>query len=597
MASTTEMLAQRFPDLEYHPIPSAETHPRYNYTGFHPSSQTLQKGFVKSPGRRAFNVDVRFDRDVAVTMRDGVKIYMDIFRPLDSDANRVPVLIPWSPYGKTGTGPQQYETMGPFNCGVPTGRVSGFQKFEAPDPAEWCERGYAIANVDARGAGKSDGFINYWGQQEAEDIYDTIDWLANQPWCSGSVGMAGNSWLAIAQINFASRLKHPALKALAPMEALNDPYRDRIGRGGKPHLTTFMKMLLNGFAGPNGVEDMPAMLEKRPLYDEYWESKYIHTENIDVPLYLTASYSSALHTAGSFNTYRTAKTSHKWLRVHPYQEWYDLYRPEITDELQRFFDRYCKGIENGWEHDTPPVRLSLLALDGSSTQTIVERPELEYPLSRQKLQAYYLDASSHTLSTRLASSSAKTSYDSHSLAAKSDFIMRFDKYTEVAGYSKVHLWMSCAEKDDMDVGVMIRKIDSAGKLLEHLNYPCPVPTEQVPNVNVAKTLGPQGFLRASHRISRDDSRSRGDGQELFYTHDRREPIKPGTIVELQITLWPIGMVFAPGEGIVLSVSGHDMIYPEVDFLRLQEPDDENVGTHNIHTGGQHESRLILPIIS
>lgn len=175
--------------------------------------------------------------------------------------------------------------------------------------------------------------------------------------------------------------------------------------------------------------------------------------------------------------------------------------------------------------------------------------------------------------------------------------MRFDKYTEVAGYSKVHLWMSCAEKDDMDVGVMIRKIDSAGKLLEHLNYPCPVPTEQVPNVNVAKTLGPQGFLRASHRISRDDSRSRGDGQELFYTHDRREPIKPGTIVELQITLWPIGMVFAPGEGIVLSVSGHDMIYPEVDFLRLQEPDDENVGTHNIHTGGQYESRLILPIIS
>lgn len=70
--------------------------------------------------------------------------------------------------------------------------------------------------------------------------------------------------------------------------------------------------------------------------------------------------------------------------------------------------------------------------------------------------------------------------------------------------------------------VQIRKIDATGKPLEHLNYPCPVPVDQVPDVNVAKTLGSQGFLRASHAISRDESRTRSGGQEVFYTHDRRE---------------------------------------------------------------------------
>jgi hypothetical protein len=153
------------------------------------------------------------------------------------------------------------------------------------------------------------------------------------------------------------------------MEALSDPYRELITRGGIPHNKPFHQLLLRGFAGPNNVEDMPGMLKKHPLYDKWWESKKIHTENIkDVPLYLFASYSSALHTNGSFNTFRTAKTTRKWLRVHPYQEWYDLYRPEINNELQRYFDRYCKGIENGWEHDIPPVRLSCLSSASKTAQ-------------------------------------------------------------------------------------------------------------------------------------------------------------------------------------------------------------------------------------
>lgn len=44
--------------------------------------------------------------------------------------------------------------------------------------------------------------------------------------------------------------------------------------------------------------------------------------------------------------------------MHATQEWHDLYQKETNDELQRFFDHYTKGIENGWE-ETPRVRISI----------------------------------------------------------------------------------------------------------------------------------------------------------------------------------------------------------------------------------------------
>ncbi|KAG5762203.1 hypothetical protein H9Q72_009684 [Fusarium xylarioides] len=597
MAPTTEQkLKAQFPDLKFTKLVTVTDADFFRYPGFQPGTTTIPKGHVKEPGRRAFPHDVAFDRDVAITLRDGVKIYTDVFRPLDSHKTRVPALIPWSPYGKSGSGPQQDDVMGPYRCGVPAETTSGYEKFEGPDPAEWCGRGYAIVSADPRGTGMSEGNTYWLGIQEAEDIYDTIEWASKQPWCDGSVAMMGNSWLAVAQINYASRLKHPALKALAPMEAFSDPYRDVVARGGKPHHKGFFDVIMGGFAGPNSVENMPGMLKDRPLFDDYWQSKYIDTANIDVPLYLTASYSSGLHIAGSFNTFRVAKSTQKWLRVHPHQEWYDLYRPEITDELQRYFDRFVKGIDNGWERDTPPVRLSLIGFDGSPAKTIIERPENEYPLARQKLVTYYLDAASKSLVKESPHQMSRAQHNSHHLEDSTDFTLYFDKYTELAGYAKVIVHMSCADKDDMDVVVQLRKIDAQGKLLEHLNYPCPVPCDEVANTNVAKIIGTEGYLRASHAVSVDKSRTSSDGQEVFYAHDKREPVPAGTVARLEITFWPTGLVFEKGEGLMLRISGHEMGYPEFEHIKLSKPDDENVGLHSVHTGGQFESSLTIPII-
>lgn len=173
----------------------------------------------------------------------------------------------------------------------------------------------------------------------------------------------------------------------------------------------------------------------------------------------------------------------------------------------------------------------------------------------------------------------------------------FNEYTEIAGYAKVRLWMSCEQRDDMDVVVQLRKIDSCGQLLEGVNFPCPVPESEVPTAETSKLFGPQGFLRASSSVSRDQTRSSSDGQEIFYRHDREEKISPGTIVLLEITLWPMGMVFAAGEGIMLRVGGHFLSAPSVEVMKPQESDDENVGQHYIHTGGNHDSCLVLPVVA
>ncbi|KAK2687125.1 hypothetical protein QWA68_014318 [Fusarium oxysporum] len=126
--------------------------------------------------------------------------------------------------------------------------------------------------------------------------------------------MAGNSWLAIAQ------------------ESFTDPYRQFAARGGRPHIPTFHKLISGGFAGPEGAEDIFAMLKS--LYNSYWEAKRIPVEKIDnIPMYILASYSIILHTYGSLQTFRLAKTERKWLRLHVYQEWYNLCRLDISDEL------------------------------------------------------------------------------------------------------------------------------------------------------------------------------------------------------------------------------------------------------------------------
>lgn len=67
-------------------------------------------------------------------------------------------------------------------------------------------------------------------------------------------------------------------------------------------------------------------------------------------------------------------------------------------------------------------------------------------------------------------------------------------------------------------------------------------------------------------------------------------------MHLEIPIWPIAMIFAAAEGIMLKISGHDMCLPETELCRLESPEDENVGRHFLWTGGQYDSSLTVPVM-
>lgn len=139
--------------------------PKNTWTDYGPTERRIiKKGWTKDEGRKPFPVDTICDKDVRVLLRDGVELLADVFRPMTSDEKPIPAIMPWSPYGKTGSGAQQLDTF-PWRVGVPRAATSGLEKWEAPDPAEWVARGYAVVKIDARGSFRSGGDLHVYGTQ------------------------------------------------------------------------------------------------------------------------------------------------------------------------------------------------------------------------------------------------------------------------------------------------------------------------------------------------------------------------------------------------------------------------------------------------
>lgn len=155
------------------------------FSAFDPGTRILLAGFQVQPIFKPLPVDVVLDKDVEVTLRDGVRIYVDVLRPAGVD--KAPVIVGWSPYGKgRGNASQYVELFG--LVGMDTGSKSGLMKFEGPDPAFWCANGYAICNPDPRGAYNFEGDIRVWSRREGEDYHDLIEWPGVQDWCNGRSG-------------------------------------------------------------------------------------------------------------------------------------------------------------------------------------------------------------------------------------------------------------------------------------------------------------------------------------------------------------------------------------------------------------------------
>src|ERR1700749_705990 len=124
------------------------------------------------------------------------------------------------------------------------------------------------------------------------------------------------------------------------------------------------------------------------LMSPYWEDKKAKRDKINVPTYVVASYTSTIHCRGSFEGFRRISSKDKWLRVHNTGEWDDYYHPGHRAELNKFFDKYLKGIDNGWEK-TPRVRISILNPGGKD---FVNQVEKDWPVPGLTTQKLYLHA-------------------------------------------------------------------------------------------------------------------------------------------------------------------------------------------------------------
>jgi uncharacterized protein len=508
-----------------------------------------------------------------------------VFRP--AGAEQVPAIVAFSPYGK-GQGTSA-SVMGVFGMvGLDNGIVSGLEKFEGPDPAYWCARGYAICNPDIRGVVDSDGDSVLWDRQEGRDCYDLIEWLAEQAWCSGKVGMSGTSYLAVSQW-FTAAEQPPHLAAINPWEGVSDVYRDFVMRGGMPD-TGFAQQLQNGsFFGKNSKEDLISEAERYPLMNTLWENKIPDFDKVEVPAYVVASYSNTLHTAGTFRAWRRIASKQKWLRIHNSQEWPDYYDETNVEDLRRFFDRYLKDDDNDWD-ETPRVRYSLLDLEGGDKVNVAAD---EFPPGSVTATRYYLDGRSRTLTAEAPTDAIAVGYDVDATPNAVSFIVKFDQETVMVGYPKAHLWVEARGADDMDLFVLVQKLDAYGTPLQQFTVPnqnARVHDLTDHGASILRYKGSDGRLRVSARRL-DEELSTDDVPA--HTFDQIEKLSADDIVDVEIELLPIGLAFYPGEQLRFVVSAGNLLGTLMPAIR--EYSGANSGQHVIHTGGDRASYLQLPI--
>ena len=133
--------------------------------------------------------------DVPITMDDGVVLRANVFRP-DDDAPH-PVLLSYGPYGKDlgfqDGYPDAWMKMVEGHPDVAAGSSNRFQAWEVCDPEKWVPDGYICVRVDARGWGRSPGYIDTYAMRGTRDMYDCIEWAGTQPWSTGRVGLLGIS--------------------------------------------------------------------------------------------------------------------------------------------------------------------------------------------------------------------------------------------------------------------------------------------------------------------------------------------------------------------------------------------------------------------
>jgi predicted acyl esterase len=543
-------------------------------------------------------VTVVEEKDVRVTVRDGTRIGVRIYRP--DGAGPFPSLFAISPYRYDNNEAPAY----PLFLWRETGPI-----------AWYVGEGYAYVHADVRGTGISEGEYRFLDRPEQHDLYDLIEWIAQQPWSNGRVGGIGESYYCMLQW-FMGIENPPHLAALGAYDGLNEPYRFMGYPGGiEGNFLSYWfnsSVLVPNLYPANG--DHPRVLshdvfldvQQHPLYDEFWKERTAaeRLEEIRVPLFSIGAWAKAdLHVAGNILGYQRARGPKK-LAITATPTPFSAMRDFADVEFHRryllpFYDRYVKGQDRTSHDDRAEVEYAV-----KNTGEIRRAPSWPPP-ERRETMLYLCDGPTNTVASlndgalsasRPAVESAATSYTyphpswvmgvvavgAHGPdPARGVLTFTGDPIAsdlELVGNPKLVVYASSTRSE----------IDLAVKLSEQLPQSSDEPTK---GLQPRYTIVTKGALRASHR-DRDPARET-DGVPV-YTHERSTPLVPGRVYQLEIPLQPVAYRFTRGNRIRVEIACGDSPVTDGLFFHIYRPD--KIGTDTIYHDAAHPSHLVLPLV-
>lgn len=467
---------------------------------------------------------------------------------------------------------------GPPPCLVPVSEV-----FEQPAALDWVPYDYVVINIEEYGVGKNPGHFRQFGEKNAKDYCDAIEWAAKREWSSGKAGLFGASYYAMTQYLAAQR-KPEGLTAMIPIMGDYDSYRDYIYSGGG----LFNRAdNMDPCIPPQDYTFMTKAMEQAFWNDETYgtQAEYMSScdiSKIDYPIWSCVEPDASLHGKGSSEAFINSPSKNKKLTViNGCGIHFWMYNEKYLGKFREFFDYWLKGIQNGIMEE-PPVNIQIRTGEGN----YYWRQENDWPVPGTNYLKFYLDGDSNALLNSSSRQESQTAYNADVMRFETKQVKGasytsepLEKDLEIAGYIKAALYVS-STTEDMEIHMNVRILDENDN---EVIYPAPSSMER------ELPLG-FGAMKVSHR-KLDEERSREYLPVYQHTKEAHQPLTPGEIVKCEIGTFPTTGLIRKGWKIQLNIdpAGNRWVCYDEEAYRK--------GSYNtIYTGGAYPSYVQLPVI-
>lgn len=467
----------------------------------------------------------------------------------------------------------------------------------SPATDAFAEAGYAVIQQNLRGIQSSEG---KWSSftAEAQDGYDTVEWIAAQPWSNGKVAVFGSSGSGIAgYLALASGAPHLAAGAI--QDAQCSPYLSLTYPGGVQQAA-----LVDAWSKARGIDPPPAF--PRPVIHKM-DAQYLqqeirtHPERVTVPiLHYTGWFD--IFTQGAIDYFTQAQTKgsdralgNQKLIIHPKGhnghllgelQW-NPDTPEFPALARRWFDYWLRDIDSGI-HKLPAVQYFALgdarsnAGPANAWRSVSGWP----PNARQ--ESFYLQAGGGLSRAEPKQSTASSSYDYDPADPVPSLLARPDD------------WLNRPPLDQ-------RPLARRGDILRFNSLPLTAPVEIAGSINaelyVSTTARDTDFFVRLIDIHPDGFEALMMAQPLRLRFregfDRMVPARRNRVYKINVDLWSLAMVFPKGHRIGVQITSSDS--PRFDrHTNTWEPvksySEAVKATNTVHHSSPYPSRLVLPVI-